>query len=42
MSEVRSIYGLLSHYRSFVKDFSKKCKPITDLITKTEGPVAWT
>ena len=42
MSEVRSIYGLLSHYRIFVKNFSKICKPITDLISKTDGPVVWT
>lgn len=41
VTEVRSIYGLLSYYRMFVKDFSKRAKPITALITKAATSVDW-
>lgn len=42
VKEVRSLYGLLSYYRAFVKGFSKLCKPITNLLAKEDGPVVWT
>ena len=41
VSDVRSVYGLLSHFRQFVKDFAKKCKPITQLLSKVDGNVTW-
>lgn len=40
MTEVKSMYGLLSFFRKFVKGFSTKCKPITELITADE--IVWT
>lgn len=42
VSEVRSIYGLLSYYRHFVPKFSVKAKAITDCLRKTETAFKWT
>ena len=41
-SEVRSIHGLLSHYRQFIKDFAKVCRPISSLLSKEDKQVTWT
>jgi hypothetical protein len=41
VSDVRRIHGLLSYFRKFIKEFSKKMKPITELM-KGEGAVEWT
>lgn len=39
-TEVKSMYGLLSFFRKFIKGFSRRCKPITELITAEE--IIWT
>ncbi len=36
LTEVKSLYGLLSFFRKFVKGFSMKCKPISELISADE------
>ena len=41
VSGVRSVYGILSHFRQFVKNFAKIARPITSLISKADGPVSW-
>lgn len=40
ITEVKSLYGLLSFFRKFVKGFSKRCKPITELLTAEK--IVWT
>jgi hypothetical protein len=40
ITEVKSIYGLLSFFRKFVKGFSTRCKPITELLSAEE--IVWT
>lgn len=43
MSDVRRIHGLLSYFRKFVKDFSKKAKPLTEQMKKDDKyEVQWT
>ena len=41
VSDVRSLYGLLSFYRKFVYNFSKRNKPITKFFVKEDGHVLW-
>ena len=41
VSEVRSIYGLLSYYRMFVKGFSTLAKPITQFMSKDLVDIEW-
>ena len=38
-TEAKSLYGLLSFFRKFIKNFSQKCKPITELFSM--DPVVW-
>ena len=38
--EVRSLLGALSYFRKFIPGFSKKMKPVIDLLTA--NPVEWT
>lgn len=40
VTEAKSLYGLLSFFRKFVKNFSQKCKPLTELFTMET--VVWT
>lgn len=42
VSQVRSIHGALTFYRSFVPNFARKMKPIIGLLRKEDGPVLWT
>ncbi|GBC18044.2 hypothetical protein GLOIN_2v1843776 [Rhizophagus irregularis DAOM 181602=DAOM 197198] len=41
VTEIRSVLGLFSYYRKFIKDFSKIAKPISKLLQK-ETPFQWT
>jgi hypothetical protein len=41
LREVRSFLGLAGYYRKFIKDYSKKAKPLTNL-TQKERPFEWT
>ena len=41
VSDVRSVHGLLSYYRQFVYNFSKRCKPITKYLVKEDGIISW-
>jgi len=38
--EVKSFLGLVGYYRKFIKDFSKKAKPLTNLL-KQNQPFIW-
>ena len=38
--QVRGFLGLCSYYRKFIKDFSKKAKPLNQLLHKDE-PFLW-
>ena len=42
VAELRSLYGIISYFRTFVKSFAKVCKPITNKLAKKDGPVEWT
>jgi hypothetical protein len=42
VSQVRSLHGALTFYRSFVPNFARKMKPIIALMRKGDGPVNWT
>ena len=37
VGDLRSLLGFLGYYRNFVQDFSRKVKPIYDLLKKVEG-----
>src|SRR2546430_437814 len=39
ISQLREFLGLASYYRKFIKDFSKKVKPITKLLKGTKREV---
>lgn len=39
-TDVKSVYGLLSFFRKFVKNFTVKAKPITDQMGDTEE-IVW-
>ncbi len=39
LTEAKSLYGLLSFFRKFVRNFSVKCKPISELMSSKE--VVW-
>ncbi len=39
LTEAKSLYGLLSFFRKFVRNFSVKCKPIGELMSSKE--VVW-
>jgi len=41
LKEVRSFLGLVRYYRKFIKDYSKKAKPLTSL-TQKKQPFEWT
>ena len=41
VSSLRSVLGLFSYYRKFIKDFSKIIRPITKLLKK-DIPLIWT
>lgn len=40
--EVRSLHGLASFYRKFIKNFSGICAPMLDTIKKASQPFRWT
>ncbi len=42
VSQVRSVHGALTFYRSFVPNFARIMKPIIGLLRKEDGPVLWT
>ena len=44
VTDVKSVYGLVSFFRKFVKNFSKKASKITQLMKNGTGmcPVTWT
>ena len=37
VGDLRSLLGFLGYYRNFVKDFSRKLKPVYELLKKEEG-----
>ena len=39
MTKAKSLYGLLSFFRKFIRNFSQKCKPITELFSMDD--VVW-
>ena len=41
LAELRSVYGLLSYFRMFVPNFTKRAKPITNLLKVGNGEVDW-
>jgi hypothetical protein len=41
VSEIRSFLGLAGYYRRFIKDFSKKAKPMMKLLEKNKA-FEWT
>ena len=40
VKQVRTFLGMASYYRSFVRDFSRRAQPLTEL-TKQEVPFRW-
>ena len=34
VGELRSLLGFIGYYRSFIKDFSRRAKPLYDLLCK--------
>ena len=41
VTEVRALLGVGNYYRRFIRDYSKKMKPLTEL-TKDHVPFVWT
>ena len=39
-TEVRSLHGLLSFFRRFVRNFSVKCRPILEMM-KEDVEIVW-
>ena len=37
IGKLRSLIGFLGYYRTYIKDFSRKLKPVYDLLQKTDG-----
>jgi hypothetical protein len=40
--EVRSLHGLTSFYRKFIRSFNQICEPILETIKETKQPFKWT
>ncbi len=40
-TEIRSLHGLLSFFRRFVRNFSSKCRPISHMM-KDDVEIVWT